>query len=388
MAGGFCDIQSDPGEYKMKPFIYSTLSLTLLFGTTHAQSVPKIGVLYVYSADGKQDRAYNQSVAEGISRAAADFKVELQEYLPKQLSNDPGINAFIKEKHDLLIGVGFQSEAPISKAAIAKPKSSYALVDAQSSAKNVRSISFREEEGSYLVGYIAALKTSTGVIGFVGGMDIPIIKKFEAGFVAGARAARKDIKVFSATLGNTPKAFSDPEGAKKLAATLKAKGADIIFAAAGKSGDGVIAFVTEQQCIKASELPKQVSFRSDAYKAVPKSAAYLSKCAGNTRPMFFIGVDTNQNYLGDTDSNPKTLNHGLTSMVKNMDIAVYRSIADVVSGSFSGGNRSYGLNENGVGFAYDSFNADLITRSEYSTLQKVYRQVATGGIQVPTARPK
>jgi basic membrane protein A and related proteins len=369
--------------------LWATLSL-LMLGNSSAQQQPQsnIGVLYVFSSGGKQDRGYNQSVSEGIRRATADFKdqVKLSDYLPKTMNDASGSTNFAQKGFDLLIGVGFQTSDAITAAAKARPSSFYAIVDAQAEGPNVRSISFREEEGSYLVGYMAGLKTSTGIIGFVGGMDIPVIGRFEAGFVAGARAANKNIKIFSATLGKTPAAFNDPEGGKRLAATLKAKGADIIFAAAGRSGDGVISFVNSTQCIKASELPKGVVFRNNQFEKVPKDTLYEQACKGNTRPMFFIGVDSNQNYLGDLDRDSTTLNHGLTSMVKNMDVVVYGAIEDTLRKRFTAGNRSYGLAENGISFAYDEFNNALFQKSEYTQLQTVYRQLAMGEIKAPTVR--
>lgn len=362
----------------------------LMAGTSNAQqeTLSNIGVLYVFSTGGKQDRGYNQSVAEGIKRATADFsgKVQLADYLPTKLNDTAGVTGFTRKNFDLMIGVGFQSADPISAAAKAHPNSFYAVVDGQAEGPNVRSISFREEEGSYLVGYIAGLKTSTGVIGFVGGMDIPVIARFEAGFVSGARAANKNIKVYSATLGKTPAAFNDPEGAKRIAATLKSKGADIIFAAAGRSGEGVISFVNSTQCIKSSDLPSGVSFRNNLFEKIPKDNSYEKACKGNTRPMFFIGVDSNQNYLGDLDRDATTLNHGLTSMVKNMDVAVYGAIEDTLLKRFTAGNRSYGLSENGISFAYDTYNAALLEKTEYTLVQKVYRQVAMGEVKVPSIR--
>ena len=200
-------------------------------------------------------------------------------------------------------------------------------------------------------GNIAAVTSSTGVVGFVGGQDVPIIHKFQAGFTAGVKFVCPNCTVIAAYTGTTPKAWTDPVTAGKLAAGMQAKGGDVIFAAAGGSGAGVVSQVNAAQCLKASALPAGITFKPNAFTALPTSAAYQKACAGNTRPAFFIGVDSNQNYLGDDDHNPATLNHGLTSMVKRVDNAVYSIIKNQVSGkpwrvgeqSFGHGERRRGL---------------------------------------------
>jgi len=366
-----------------------TLSLLALGGLSLAQEAAKpltIGVVYVYSKLGKQDRGYNETVAEGIRRATKDFAVTLKEYVPPSNVIGSDMKAFAGAKYDLLIGIGFQNQDLMNGAAKAKSGNAYVIVDNASDQPNVDSIVFREEEGSFMVGYLAALKSTTGNIGFVGGMDIPIIQRFEAGYVAGARAANKDIKVYGAYAGKTPKAFNDPETGKSIAQTLVRKGVDIIFTAAGTTGDGVISLVNATQCLKASALPSGLKFKPDPYSSVPKSAAYSSKCGAADRPVFFIGVDSNQNYLGDEDGDPTTLNHGLSSMVKNLDVAVYSTIQEVAQGRFKGGTLSFGLNENGVGYAYDKYNSPLISKTEYAALQKVNKEVALGNIKVPIHR--
>ncbi len=366
-----------------------TLSLVSLAGLSLAQEANKpltIGVVYVYSKLGKQDRGYNEIVAEGIRRATQDFKVTLKEYVPSSNVIGSDMKAFAAGKYDLLIGIGFQNQDLMNGAAKAKSGNAYVIVDNVSDQPNVDSIVFREEEGSFMVGYLAAMKSTTGNIGFVGGIDIPVIQRFEAGYVAGARAFDKNIKVYSAFAGKTAKAFNNPEMGKSIAQTLVHKGVDIIFSAAGSTGDGVISLVNDMQCLKGTALPSGLKFRADPYSSVPKSAAYSSKCGAADRPVFFIGVDNNQNYLGDDDNDPTTLNHGLSSMVKNLDVAVYSTVQEVAQSRFKGGMLSFGLNENGVGYAYDKYNSPLISKSEYAMLQKVNKDVALGNIKVPTKR--
>ena len=186
---------------------------------------------------------------------------------PSQMTQ--GINGFAQAGFDLIIGVGFDNNAAITQVAKQNPDIAFGLVDDVSTTKNVQSMTFKEEEGSYLVGYLAAMNSSTGVVGFLGGMDIPLIHKFEAGYTAGAKAANPKITVVSQYVGTTPDAWNNPGKAKEISASMKAKGADIIFAAAGASGKGLQDYIKQQQCLKAAQLPKGVTFASDNFKSVP-----------------------------------------------------------------------------------------------------------------------
>ncbi len=165
---------------------------------------------------------------------------------------------------------------------------------------------------------------------------------------------------------------------------MKGRGADIIFAAAGGSGNGLIDYVKQTQCLKAAQLPKGVTFKSNNFKNVKKSAAYTKACAGNTRPMFFIGVDSNQNYLGDFDKNPGTMNHGLTSMVKRVDNAVYALIQEVKNDKFRGGERRFGLKDGGVTYAVDQYNKGLLPAAQIAKVEAVKQKIIKGQIKVPT----
>ncbi len=224
------------------------------------------------------------------------------------------------------------------------------------------------------------------MVGFIGGMDTPLIHKFEVGYIAGAKAANSKVTVVSQYVGTTPDAWNNPGKAKEIAASMKAKGADIIFAAAGGSGKGLLDYIKQQQCLKAAQLPKGVSFKSNNFRNVPKSASYTSACAGNTRPMFFIGVDSNQNYLGDFDSKPGTLNHGLTSMVKRVDNAVYNLIQEVKNDTFKGGERVFGLKEGGVGYAVDQYNKALISSSQVAKVEAIKAKIISGAVKVPSGQ--
>jgi basic membrane protein A and related proteins len=367
----------------MKKSSIITLALGLLIGSASAQQAMQVGM--AFDAGGKNDKSFNQSAFEGAQKAAAEFKVSVKDFEPSDPSQvGQGIQAFAQNGFDLVVGVGFNNEPPITKTAKAFPQQSFAVVDSVSDAPNVSSLIFREQEGSYLVGYLAAQNSATGVIGFIGGMDIPLIHKFEAGYTAGAKAFNSKIKVIAQYVGTTPAAWNDPAKAKEIAGSMKAKGTDIVYAAAGGSGGGLIDYIKNVQCIKAGDLPKDVKFTTlNRFASVAKSSSYTAKCAGNTRPMFFIGVDSNQNYLGDFDKDPKTMNHGLTSMLKRVDVAVYETIKDVSQNKFKPGIRAFGLSNSGVGYALDEYNTVLITKAQQAQIAKITKDIISGKIVVP-----
>lgn len=348
-----------------------------------AQSQVTVGL--VLDAGGKNDRSFNQAAYEGALRAKRDFGVDIEIFEPAKNGDlNPGINKFSKAGKNLIIGVGFVANAGITAAAKAYPKSNFAVVDDLPEGDNTTGLRFREQEGSFLVGYLAARTSSTGVVGFVGGMNVPVIKKFEAGFKAGVKFSCPDCKVLVQYVGDTPAAWNNPAKAKTIAGSMKAQGADIIFAAAGGSGKGVIDYVNKTQCLKRTDLPKDLAFKHNQYAGVAKSAGYKAACAGDTRPMFFIGVDSNQNHLGDTDTKSKTLNHGLTSMVKRVDNAVYAQIRDMVHGEpWRKGDRNFSLENDGVEYALDSYNRALVPATLQKQLQTVQRLILNGTIKVP-----
>ena len=375
----------------MKPSIKSALTLSLiaaavsgaaLTSTALAQTQMRVGM--AYDAGGKFDKSFNESAFNGSTRAAKAFGLQVKDFEPSDPSQVvQGIRAFATDGFDLTIGVGFNNNASITQVAKENPDLSFGLIDDVSAAPNVASLTFKEEEGSYLVGYLAALNSSTGVVGFIGGMDIPLIHKFEAGYAAGAKAAKPGVKVVAQYVGTTPDAWNNPGKAKEIASGMRSKGADIIFAAAGASGKGLQDYIKQVQCIKGAQLPGGVKFGSDNFAKVTKSAGYKAACAGNTRPMFFIGVDSDQNYLGDYDSNPATMNHGLTSMLKRVDNAVYTLISDVKGNKFKGGQRVFGLKEAGVGYAMDNFNRALISSAQIAKVEAIRQQIIAGKITVP-----
>ena len=307
-----------------------------------------------YDAGGKFDGSFNQGTFEGMERAIDELRgtgleVDLLEFEGSPDTAAEGQRRIALEGAELIVAPGFLQADAIAAVSKEFPDTSFVLIDAVAEGDNVRSILFKEQEGSFLVGYLAGKMTQTGTVGFVGGMDIPLIRAFDLGYQEGVAAACADCKIISNYVGVTPAAWNDPARAKELATAQQAQGADIIYAAAGASGNGVIDFVNETQCYTPTGALR-ASAMADVLATVPTGADYQAACGAGSQPLFFIGVDSNQNFRGDTDADPTTLNHGLTSMLKRVDVASYTAVMDVVNGTFSSGDQKLGLAEDGVDF--------------------------------------
>lgn len=365
--------------------------ITLLAATLLTVGLAQDYVLgIVYDAGGKFDRSFNESTWRGVERAQKElqdsgYEVEVVEFEGSPDTAAEGQRRIALEGAEIIVAPGFLQADAITAVAQEFPRTSFVIIDAVSEGTNVRSVLFKEQEGSFLVGYIAGSLTRTGVVGFVGGMDVPLIRAFDLGYQEGVKAACSDCKIISNYVGVTPDAWNDPARAKELASTQNAQGADIIYAAAGASGNGVIDFVTEKQCFVPTGATRPTPI--DAQLAgIAKPAGYDAKCGGNAKPIFFIGVDSNQNPLGDTDSNPATLNFGLTSMLKRVDVAAYDSVMDVVNGTFTGGILNLGLAEGGVDYALDEYNTPLIPAELIDAVNAVKQQIIDGKIEVTDYR--
>ncbi len=299
----------------------------------------------VFDVGGKGDKSFNDSAYRGLLNAADDFGVEHTEFEPGQdADREIGLRKLAQARYDVIIGVGFLFSDSIKKVAIDYPDIHFACVDydvrpGEELPRNLAGLRFREEEGSFLVGVLAAMHTKTGRIGFVGGMDIPLIHKFEAGYIAGARYVTPGISVTVAYTGTTPLAFADPAKGKELALLQYGRGVDVIYHASGSTGNGVI-----------------------------EAARETGK--------FAIGVDSNQNYMAP--------GHVLSSMVKRVDNAVYRIIKDSYEDTFVGGVTELGLAEDGVGYAIDQHNEILVTDEMIKTVEKARSAIVAGDIEVPT----
>jgi basic membrane protein A and related proteins len=305
--------------------------------------VVRVGM--VFDVGGKGDKSFNDSAYRGLLHAADQFGIEHTEFEPGQdADRETGLRKLAQAHYDLIIGVGFLFSDAMRNVAADYPDVKFACVDFDARPgevlpPNLAGLRFREEEGSFLVGVLAGLYTKTGRIGFIGGMDIPLIHKFEAGYVAGAKYANPGVSVTVAYAGTTPQAFADPAKGKELALLQYGRGVDVIYQAAGSTGNGVI----------------------EAAREVDKEA---------------IGVDSNQNYMAPGNV--------LTSMVKRVDNAVLMTIKSVVDGDFKGGLHEFGLAEDGVGYAMDEYNEDLVTDEMLDKVEEAKAAIIAGTVKVPT----
>ena len=317
-----------------------------------ADDKSKVHVGIVFDIGGKDDRSFNAAAWEGVKRAARDFPIVLRDVEPGDpTSIEPAMRAFAERGYDLIIGVGFSQTPIIETVAKDYPNISFVIVDGVSQLPNVASLIFKEHEGAYLVGMIAAMTSKTGTLGFLGGMDIPLIHKFEVGYEEGAHAVNPRVNVVPNYIGVTDTAWNDPVKGKELARTQIERGADIIFAAAGNSGLG-------------------------AFDAVEQ---YGKDDQGRAQKLV-IGVDSNQNWV-----KPGFV---LTSMVKRVDNAVYQIVKDRVGNQFAGGIHVYGLENEGIGYAVDQYNKDLISDSTLQAVEDVKRKIIGGQIKVTDVMAK
>ena len=294
-----------------------------------AQAAPAV----VYDLGGKFDKSFNEAAYRGAERWK---QVTGKPYLDFEIANatqrEQAMRRMASRGADPIVGVGFSQGSTVEKTAKAFPKLKFAIIDYVVDLPNVQSITFKEQEGSFLVGMMAALASQTGKVGFVGGMDIPLIRRFQCGYEQGAKYANPKVEVSAAMTGTTPAAWGDPARGGELAKAQFARGVDVVFAAAGGTGVGV-------------------------YQAA-KDAGKLA-----------IGVDSNQNHL-----HPGTM---LTSMVKRVDVAVENAFNGVQPGV-----TSLGLKEGGVDVAIDEHNAKLVTPAMKAKVDAARADIIAGKIQV------
>jgi basic membrane protein A len=306
------------------------IGLALVTSTASAQQAqPAV----IYDMGGKFDKSFNEAAFNGAER----WKKETgKTYLDFEIANptqrEQAVRRMAERGANPIVGVGFSHGSAVEKGAKDFPKQQFAIIDFVVDLPNVQSIVFKEHEGSFLVGMMAALASKTGKVGFVGGMDIPLIRKFQCGFEQGAKFVNPKAEVFANMTGTTPAAWNDPARGGELAKAQFAKGADVIFAAAGGTGIGV-------------------------YQAA-KDGGKLA-----------IGVDSNQNHL-----QPGTM---LTSMVKRVDVAVYNAFKGTKPGV-----QSLGLKEGGVDYAMDEHNAKLVSADMKKRVDAAKADIIAGKIKV------
>lgn len=295
----------------------------------------------VLDKGGKDDKSFNSAAVAGATRAANEFGIKIKDVeSPDDAAFEPAMRTFAERGIPLVVAVGFAQADALKKVAPSFPNTHFAIVDAVVGAPNVASLMFEEQEGSYLVGYLAGLVTKTGKVGFVGGMDVAMIRRFLLAYEAGVKAANPKATVFNGFVGITSSAWANPTRGRELALSQMSQGADVLFHAAGASGMGVFDAV-----------------ETDRQKAT-----------------FAIGVDSNQNGI-----KPGRV---LTSMLKRVDNAVYEIIKSEVEKKFAGGPRSFGLKDKGIDYAVDEHNRDLVA-PYVEKLEKVREDIIAGKTQVP-----
>ena len=288
----------------------------------------------VYDMGGKFDKSFNEAAWRGMERWKKETgKSYLEFEIANESQREQAMRRMAERGASPIIGVGFSQASSIEKVAKDFPKQQFAIVDMVVNQPNVQSVVFKEQEGSFLVGLMAALASKSGKVGFVGGMDIPLIRKFQCGYEQGARYANPKAEVVANMTGTTGAAWSDPGRGGELAKAQFAKGADVVFAAAGGTGIGV-------------------------YQAAKDSGRLA------------IGVDSNQNHL-----QPGTM---LTSMLKRVDTAVY----NVAMGTTQAGITVLGLKEGGVDVALDEHNARLVTADMKAKVDAARADIVAGRIRV------
>jgi len=331
--------------------------------TYAADDKSKIHVGIVFDIGGKDDRSFNAAAWAGVKCAETGkwpngtdcgkkaLNIVLRDIEPgNPTSIEPAMRAFAERGYDLIIGVGF-AQAPIMES-VAKdyPNIHFAIVDGVSELPNVASLIFKEHEGSYLVGVIAAKTTKTNTLGFLGGMDIGLIHRFEKGYEEGAKSVNPNIRIIQNYVGVTDSAWNNPGKGKELSLAQISKGADVIFTAAGNSGLG-------------------------AFDAVEQAGKVDGRATH-----FVIGVDSNQNMV-----KPGFV---LTSMVKHVDNAVYDIVDDTVNHRFVAGLHIFGLDKDGVGYSIDEFNRPLISPETIQEAEAAKKKIIAGQIKVTDAMTK
>jgi len=292
----------------------------------------------VFDMGSKFDKSFNEAAWNGAERFKAETGIAYREFeVSNPAMREQAIRNMARRGARIVVAMGFAQAAAVEAVAREFPGTKFTLVDMVVDLPNVQSLIFKEHEGSFLVGMAAAMASKTGKVGFVGGMDIPLIRKFALGYVEGARYVNPDIEIYQNMTGTTPAAWNDPTKGGELARSQFDRGADVVYAAAGGTGIGV-------------------------YQAA-RDAGKLA-----------IGVDSNQNYL-----HPGTM---LTSMVKRVDVAVYEAFKSARDGSWKGGVQILGLAEDGVGWALDEYNRRLVPAGMEAAIEQARQDIIAGRIVV------
>ena len=311
------------------------------FAALIASSVATAGGIepaVVYDLGGKFDKSFNDGVYDGAAKFRTDTGIDFREFeVQTDSQRVQALRNLARRGLDPILAAGFQYASALDKVAPEFPDTRFAIIDAVVDQPNVQSIVFKEHEGSFVVGVLAAMAADGDSIGFVGGMDVPLIRRFACGYVLGARHAMPGIRVFQNMTGTTSAAWNDPVKGGELAKSQFDRGARVVYHAAGSTGLGVL-----------------------------QAAADAGRLA--------IGVDSNQNHLHP--------GHVLTSMLKRVDVAVYDVFDSARRDEWRSGVRVFGLKENGVGWSLDAHNEALVTPAMKAAADEAARRIVSGEIKV------
>ncbi|WP_102107748.1 BMP family lipoprotein [Oceaniglobus roseus] len=316
----------------LQKFLGASAALALSAGAALAE--PGL----IIDLGGKFDKSFNESAYNGAQQWVKDTGGEYMETeLSSEAQREQTMRRMAERGANPIVVLGFANASTLEKVAPDYPDTKFAIVDMVVDQPNVQSIVFTEHTGSYLVGMIAAMASKTGTVSFVGGMDVPLIRKFACGYAQGAKAVNPDIKVIENMTGTTPAAWNDPVKGAELTKAQISQGSDVVFAAAGGTGVGVLQAAADEGVMS-------------------------------------IGVDSNQNYM-----HPGSV---LTSMVKRVDNAVYTVFNTGAEGDLPTGVVTMGLDNDGVGYAVDDNNKDLITEEMKTKVEEAKAKIISGEIEV------
>ncbi len=303
----------------------------------------KVGI--VLSIGGLGDKSFNDAAYRGLEMAKKDLGIEFNYVEPQSPAEDEQfLRQYAEAGYDVVFAIGFLMHDSCEKVAKEFPDVKFAIVDSVIELPNVASLTFKEHEGSFLVGAIAAMVSKTGSIGFIGGMDVPLIRKFQAGYEQGVHYVNPDAKIIALyTTSSNP--FNDPVKGKENTLTLLKQGCDVVYHAAGATGAGVF----------------------EACKEYNENLA-------DDKKVWAIGVDSNQDGIV-----PGTI---LTSMMKYVDVAVFNTVKDVKEGKFNGKIYSFGVAEGGVGTTDFEFSKDRISPDALVKLKEIEGKIKSGDIKV------
>ncbi|MCG6201364.1 BMP family lipoprotein [Psychromonas antarctica] len=315
-----------------------TLTLSLILCSIFSQA-GNFRPAIAYDFTDLFDKGFNQAVYEhGALKFTEDTNIKIRNFIPtNEINHAQGLERLAIRGYNPIFAISFMYTNALVETAKKYPETQFIIIDSVVDLPNVKSILFKEQEGSFLVGALAALKSKSHKVGFVGGMDIPVIRRFACGYEQGAKYIDNNTQVFQDMTGWTTAAWSNPERGAELARSQFVEGADIIFAAAGGTGLGV-------------------------YQAAKEEGKYA------------IGVDSNQNHLY-----PGVM---LSSMLKTVGAATYRALKDIQADNFTSGVDVLGLKENGVDWALDEYNRALVTPKMEAKINSIKAKIISGEIKI------